>query len=74
MMAYYGAIEAGGTKFCCAMGNEYGEIVEEWTIPTEQPEKTLQKLIPFFRKYEIEALVGSWTDLCSKGRSFTVIS
>lgn len=46
-MAYYGAIEAGGTKFCCAIGNEHGDILEEMTIPTEHPEKTLQTLIPF---------------------------
>ncbi|QGX64735.1 ROK family protein [Bacillus sp. ms-22] len=60
-MTYYGAIEAGGTKFCCAIGNEHGDIIEEWTIPTEHPEKTVQTLIPFFQQYEIAALgVGSF--------------
>ncbi|MFJ5964576.1 ROK family protein [Bacillus sp. NPDC093026] len=66
-MAYYGAIEAGGTKFCCAIGNEHGEIVEELTIPTEHPEKTLRQLIPFFQTYPIEALgVGSFGPICVK--------
>ncbi|OLP65222.1 putative fructokinase [Bacillus pumilus] len=66
-MAYYGAIEAGGTKFCCAIGNEHGEIIEEFTIPTGKPDETLQKLIPFFQTYQIEALgVGSFGPICVK--------
>lgn len=65
MMAYYGAIEAGGTKFCCAIGNEHGDILEEMTIPTEHPEKTIQKLIPFFEQHDIAALgVGSFGPIC----------
>ena len=47
MMAYYGAIEAGGTKFCCAIGNEHGDILEEMTIPTEHPEKQYSSLFHF---------------------------
>ncbi|MGE6630058.1 ROK family protein [Bacillus sp. NPDC077027] len=64
-MAYYGGIEAGGTKFCCAIGNEHGDIIDELTIATEHPEDTLEKLIPFFKKYEIEAMgVGSFGPIC----------
>ena len=40
-----GALEAGGTKMVCAIGNENGEIFERISIPTETPEITLPKLI-----------------------------
>ena len=33
-----GALEAGGTKMVCAIGNENGEIFERISIPTETPE------------------------------------
>ena len=51
-----GALEAGGTKMVCAIGNENGEIFERVSIPTETPEITLPKLIDYFKDKEIEAL------------------
>ena len=45
-----GAIEAGGTKFICGIGNEKGEIFEKISFPTETPEITLSKVIDFFKK------------------------
>lgn len=51
-----GALEAGGTKMVCAIGNELGEIFERISIPTETPKITIPKLIEFFREKEIEAL------------------
>ena len=51
-----GALEAGGTKMVCAIGNENGEIFERISIPTETPEITLPKLIEYFKDKEIEAL------------------
>lgn len=51
-----GALEAGGTKMVCAIGNEKGEIVEQISVPTETPEKTIPELISFFRGKGIEAL------------------
>ena len=39
-----GALEAGGTKMVCAIGNEKGEIFEKISIPTKTPETTM----PFF--------------------------
>ena len=44
-----GALEAGGTKMVCAIGNENGEIFERVSIPTETPEITLPKLIDYFK-------------------------
>ena len=33
---YYGAIEAGGTKFVCAVSNENFDIIDRVIIPTIQ--------------------------------------
>lgn len=56
-----GAIEAGGTKFVCGIGNEKGEILERISFPTETPEITLNKVIDFFKDKNIERLgVGSF--------------
>ncbi|MCM1266869.1 MAG: ROK family protein [Bacteroidales bacterium] len=51
-----GALEAGGTKMVCAVGNENGEITEQVSIPTETPEITIPKLLAFFEGKQIEAL------------------
>ncbi|MCM1263420.1 MAG: ROK family protein [Butyrivibrio sp.] len=51
-----GALEAGGTKMVCAIGNENGEILEQISIPTETPEITVPRLISFFREKGIETL------------------
>lgn len=51
-----GALEAGGTKMVCAVGNEKGEILEQVSIPTQTPEITVPKLISFFENKGIEAL------------------
>jgi len=56
-----GAIEAGGTKFVCGIGNEEGIIEDRVSFPTEQPEKTLANVIAYFRDKQIEAMgVGSF--------------
>lgn len=51
-----GALEAGGTKMVCAIGNEKGEIYERISIPTESPEKTIPAMITYFQDKQIEAL------------------
>lgn len=35
----YGAIEAGGTKFVCAIGNDDLEILDRISFPTTTPEE-----------------------------------
>ncbi len=52
----YGALEAGGTKMVCAIGDENGHIKEMKTFPTTTPEETMPLLIGFFQQYPIEAL------------------
>ncbi|MED4203615.1 ROK family protein [Neobacillus mesonae] len=57
----YGAIEAGGTKFVCAVGDESGTIIERVKIPTTVPEETMAEVIAFFKKYELDAIgIGSF--------------
>ncbi|MFZ7946915.1 MULTISPECIES: ROK family protein [Bacillaceae] len=57
----YGAIEAGGTKFVCAVGDESGTIIERIKIPTTVPEETMAEVMAFFKKYELDAIgVGSF--------------
>ncbi len=51
-----GALEAGGTKMVCAVGNETGEIFEQISIPTETPEITMPKLIAYFKDKQVDAL------------------
>lgn len=51
-----GALEAGGTKMVCAVGNERGQVQERISIPTVSPEKTMPEMIAFFRERQIEAL------------------
>lgn len=51
-----GALEAGGTKMVCAVGDETGKIFEQISIPTETPEITVPRMIEYFKKAQVEAL------------------
>ncbi len=52
-----GSIEAGGTKFVCAVGNDDYRILDRYVFPTTTPKETLQKAIDYFKKYpELKAL------------------
>ena len=58
-----GSIEAGGTKFVCAIGNHELEIIDRISIPTTNPVETMSHVINFFKKYEngLEAIgIGSF--------------
>jgi fructokinase len=57
----FGAIEAGGTKFVCAVSDEDLNIIEKITIPTTHPEETFAEVFKFFDQYELEAIgIGSF--------------
>ena len=43
-----GAIEAGGTKFVCAVLRGQTQIIDETSIPTTDPVETLKSVIRFF--------------------------
>ncbi|HEY9153470.1 MAG TPA: ROK family protein [Anaerolineales bacterium] len=55
----YGGIEAGGTKFVCAVGNGPENIVERTRINTTSPDETFQKVIQFFQPYTIAGKIIS---------------
>ena len=59
----YGSIEAGGTKFVCAVGNEKLEILERVSFPTTTPDETMPQVIAFFNQYKDDLVaigVGSF--------------
>lgn len=55
----YGALEAGGTKMVCAVGDESGKISEQISIPTTTPEETIPKIIEYFRQKEQEGPIDA---------------
>ncbi|WP_281364395.1 ROK family protein [Paenibacillus planticolens] len=56
-----GAIEAGGTKFVCGIGNDSGVIEDQISFPTERPEQTLEKVINYFTDKNVAAIgIGSF--------------
>ena len=52
----YGALEAGGTKMVCAIGDENGKILEQISVPTVTPEETMPAIIEYFKDKDIKAL------------------
>ncbi|MFB1049965.1 ROK family protein [Paraliobacillus sp. JSM ZJ581] len=58
---YFGGIEAGGTKFVCAVSDEKFEIIERISIPTTVPDETLKHVFEFFDQYKLKAIgIGSF--------------
>lgn len=49
-MTVYGGIEAGGTKFICAVGNNPEDIHAIERIPTTTPAETIARTIEYFRR------------------------
>ena len=52
----FGTLEAGGTKMVLSIGNEQNKLIEQTSIPTEAPEKTIPAMIDWFRDKGIAAL------------------
>ena len=48
--ALHGAVEGGGTRFVCAVGNTPSEILDSTSIPTTDPTETLAGCLAFFRQ------------------------
>ncbi len=46
----YGGIEAGGTKWVCAVTENPGQLAETETFPTTSPDETLSRAIGFFTR------------------------
>ena len=62
MTKLYGSLEAGGTKFVCAVGDENYNVVEKVQFPTTKPIETIDKCIEFFSKFEdlVGLAIGSF--------------
>ncbi len=52
----YGGIEAGGTKFVCAVGTGPHDIAARVRIPTTQPEETLAAVREYFAARRVDAV------------------
>ena len=52
----FGGIEAGGTKFICAVADTPQTIQASVSIPTTTPTATLSQVIAFFRPYTVQSL------------------
>ncbi|MDT0596377.1 ROK family protein [Glaciecola petra] len=61
MTKYYAVIEAGGTKFRCAVINDKKQIVEECRVPTRMPKDTLADVLMFFKREKVN--VGKYSAL-----------
>jgi fructokinase len=51
-----GALEAGGTKMVCSIGDENGKILDRAKFPTLTPAETVPPMIEYFQKAGVEAL------------------
>lgn len=68
----YGAIEAGGTKFVCAISDENFEIKERVSIPTTTPEETLSNVFEFFDQFKLDSIgIGSFGPIDVNKKSAT---
>ena len=54
----YGGIEAGGTKWVCAVGAPPGDVRESVTFATTSPRETMARAVSFFAGHDDIAAVG----------------
>lgn len=76
-MGLYGAIEAGGTKFVCAVADEDLKIIDKVSILTTVPEETMSRVLNFFANYQLQSIgVGSFgpIDINKKSESYGFIT
>lgn len=60
-MPTYGAIEAGGTKFVCAVGTGPDDLRDVEAFPTTTPDETLARAVAYFEARGVDALgIGSF--------------
>jgi fructokinase len=57
-MALYGGIEAGGTKFVCAVGSGPQDLRDLRRIPTTTPSETIGQVIDFFNLHKGLSAIG----------------
>ncbi len=50
------AIEAGGTKFVCAIGDENGQIFSKEVVKTTTPKETMEQVVEYFKQHDFEKM------------------
>ncbi len=59
-----GALEAGGTKMVCSIGDERGNVLQRAGFPTQLPDETIAQIVDFLRRFGVRALgIGSFGPL-----------
>ncbi len=58
-MPLFGGIEAGGTKFVCAVGTGPDDLRAETRFPTTTPEETIGQAIAFFKEQAQKELLAA---------------
>jgi fructokinase len=58
-MALFGGIEAGGTKFVCALGASPEDLRDKSCFETTTPLETINKIIKYFKEYNKKERISS---------------
>lgn len=67
-----GAIEAGGTKFVCAVSRDGRTVEHKEQFPTRSPKETLSAVFRYFEQYSVDAMgIGSFGPVDINERSST---
>ena len=53
-MSIYGGVEAGGTKFVCAVGTGPDDLQDEVRFETTSPEETINRTLEYFKKQNLK--------------------
>jgi fructokinase len=53
-MSIYGGVEAGGTKFVCAVGSGPDDLQDEIRFETTSPEETINRTLEYFKKQNLK--------------------
>ena len=67
-----GALEAGGTKVVCSIGDQQGNVLQRASFPTQLPGETIRQIVDFVGRFGVKALgIGSFGPLDLKPSSPT---